>query len=715
VTRIKDNADKKASDFPVEHYSYSSFTKFSSDPFMFKINYMNGESIDTTTSAAAVLGKALHKAMQTYLGGNPDVSTPADEGEAIKLGHDTGLKELTNYPEGFIKYNSAIPTREKMLEKYAFAYFGYLKESDYKNEIKETILVEKKLKHKVSVDGKVLPVPLKGYPDLVFRDSENRIVIDDHKFTSKFSPDDDIDGEKLIQAIFLFFLVAAELGELPYKIRFREFKTSKNNDKSNQLKVYEIVYSENPLAFDFFFRFYQDITDALMGKQVFVPNVKAMYDKEVSILAYIHRLDIDEERAKQFKDAQVDNITDFLKKKIASDTNVKRYLETVATKFISAKTMNYKEQPIKERIRMKLAEHGMGLEFDSEVVGGSVTLYRYEPSIGLKMSKIEAYAKDIEQVVGVSGIRVLAPIPHSDLVGFEIPNKERTFSALPTENNGYNIAVGQTIMGETRFFDIREAPHMLIAGATGSGKSVLLASIITQLSRMGKREAELHLFDPKLVELSLFKKLGNVVEYKSDPIEIQKSLTRMVDLMNKRYEILSDAGVRNIEEYGDSMPTKFLVIDEFGDLVLQTKDGFVEWEFCDVHDRWNKDSKGEVEYLLKTKKSLKKREIELVEAIEECEKCKMHRYAPMSEIILTLAQKGRAAGIHIIIATQRPSVDIITGSIKANFPTKIALRTSKEVDSLIILDQKGAEKLLGKGDMLFSSVDGIERLQGYSV
>lgn len=711
----------KSNNFPVDHYSYSSFTKFSTNPFMFKVNYMNGDRIETTSSAASVLGSACHKAMQAYLGGNPEFPTPADEGEAIKLGHSVGLEYLKNYSDGFIDWSATIPNRAKLDERFAFAYFGYIKESNYKKEIKETLIVEKMLKHQVQVDGKILPVPLKGYPDLVFRDHEGRVCIDDHKFTSKYSDEDKIDGEKLIQAVILAFLVAAELGEFPYKIRFREFKTVPNQNKSPQTRPFEIVYQDTPLAFEFFYRFYHDITDALLGKQVFVPNIKTLYDNEVSILAYIHRLDVDEERARVFKELKVDNITDFLKLKIQKDGSMKKYMDTVVQKFVSATTLNYKTMTIPEKIKMKLAEHGLGVEFVDKIEGATVSLYRFDPSIGLKMSKIEAYAKDIEQVVEVSGIRIIAPMPNSGFIGFEIPNHERKFPVLPEANTGFRLAIGQTIMGDIKYFDVREAPHVLVAGATGAGKSVLLSSLIVQLNRLPKKQVDIHLYDPKIVELVVHKDDKNVVEYKSDPVAIQKSLSGMVKLMNDRYKLLAKAKVRNIEDNNATagnpfMAYKFLVIDEFGDLVLQTKEGFFEWEFCAAHKKLDEKNDGELTYLLTTKKSLRKHETELIETVFNCEKgCKKHTYAPMSEIILQIAQKGRACGIHLIIATQRPSVDIITGSIKANFPTKMALRTSKTIDSQIIIDDEGAEKLLGKGDMLFSSVDGVERLQGYFV
>lgn len=620
---------------------------------MFRVNYLNGEQIETTSSPSNVLGKAMHRALQTYLGGNPDVPTPADDGEAIKLAHQVGLEYLQSYSDGFIGYNTVIDSREKLQEKFAFAFFGYIKEFDYRKYVKEIVLVEKMLKHKVEVGGKVLPIPLKGSADLVYRDLKDRLIIRDHKITSTYSNPEAIDGAKLIQAAFNYFLVYAETGEKPYSIVFAEFKFSKNKDNSPQMREFEIVYEEHPLLFEFFFRYYQDVTDALLGKQVYVPNVYAMYDKEVSILAYIHHLDVDEEREKAFKKHKVDNITDFLKKRIQKDGAMKKYLETVATKFVSAETLNYKAMTTEEKIKMKLAEHGLGVEFHSKVVGNSVALYRYEPSVGLKMSKIASYTRDIEQVVEKSGIRVLAPIPNSGLVGFEIPLDERTFPAS-AKPRGFELAIGQTVMGDTRRYDIRTAPHMLVAGSSGSGKSVFLNNIIRQLLTIPR--VELHLFDPKQVELSQFEGERKVVEYQSHHAAIAISLEALCEEMEERYKTLKEAGVKNIEQVSD-MRYKFVVIDEFADLGMKSHIG---------------------------------------------------------GLIQLLAQKGRAAGIHLIIATQRASSRVISGDIKVNFPVKVVLRMSKEVDSRVMIDEGGAENLLGKGDMLFASEAGVERLQGYS-
>lgn len=619
---------------------------------MFKVNNINGEYLDTTSSVASVLGNALHKGMQAYLGGDPDHPTPADEGEAIKHGHDVGLEYMTNYSDGFIEYGSTTPDRAKLNERYAFSFFGFLKESNLKDKIKDVLIVEKMLKHAVDVEGHSMPVPLKGKPDLVYRNHKDQIVIQDHKFTGKHSDEEAIDGAKLIQAAFNFFLVTAEIGEIPHSIVFSEWKITPNQDKTKpQLREFEIVFAENPLIFELFYRMYHDVTDALLGKQVFIPNVYAMFDKEVSLLAYIHRLDINEEREKQFKEMKVDNITDFLKKKIEKDGNMKKYLDAVSTKFVSATTLNYKEMTIAERIKMKLAEHGIGVEFDSQIEGSSLTLYRFEPSIGVKMSKIEAYVKDLEQVIGVSGIRVLAPIPNTIFIGFEVPRETRTFPKLP-KNTGFDIAIGETIMGTVRHFDIRTAPHILVAGSTGSGKSVFLNGLIKQLQGIPK--VELHLFDPKQVELFQFEGTSKVKEYKSDHREIRESLQELVNEMNERYTQMKAMKVRNIEE--TSMKYKFIIIDEFADLSMT---GGVE------------------------------------------------------DLIQLLAQKGRACGIHIVIATQRASTRIINGDIRVNFPCKIVFRVAKGVDSRVMIDEEGAEKLLGKGDMLFSSDKGLERLQGF--
>ena len=413
---------------------------------------------------------------------------------------------------------------------------------------------------------------------------------------------------------------------------FSEMKITENQDKGKpQVQHFTIIFEEMPLMFDLFYRFYDDVTSALLGQQVYVPNLHAIFDNEVSLLAYIHRLDVDEERAAAFKKAKVDNITDFLRKRIARSKSLKAFIGTVERKFVSATTLNYKTMTIEEKIKMKLAEHGIGIDFNSKVVGPAVTLYRFEPSIGVKMSRIEQYGKDIELVTAAHGVRIIAPIPGTEFIGFEVPNKVRTFVGAAPHAQNLRVAVGIDIQGQTQYLAIPDMPHLLVAGSTGSGKSVLLNSFLGAVGGA----ADLWLMDPKQVELQDIPH----ERYADEPEAIDTLLEELVALMNYRYGEMKARKLKNWD--GRRI---IAVVDEFGDLML------------------NKKGYGE---------SIKRS-------------------------ITTIAQKARAAGIHLIIATQRPSVNVVDGTIKANFPTRIALKTASPKDSEVILGTGGAEKLCGR-------------------
>jgi S-DNA-T family DNA segregation ATPase FtsK/SpoIIIE len=390
-----------------------------------------------------------------------------------------------------------------------------------------------------------------------------------------------------------------------------------------------------------------------------------------SILAYIHRLDDDEERARVFKEMKVDNITDFLKKKIQKEGSMKKYLETVTSRFVSGATLNYKTMTIPEKIKMKLAEHGLGVEFQDMIKGNTVTLYRFEASIGLKMSKIEAYVKDIEQVVAVSGIRVLAPIKNTSLVGFEIPLETRTFPKNTRKSD--NLIIGLDILGQEIELNVEEMPHLLVSGTTGSGKSVFLGEVVRQLQKKYKTL----IFDPKGVDFK-----GGI----SDHLEIAKSLSGLVVEMKERYEEMKQKSVKKWSQTGKK--STLVIIDEYNDL-----------------------------FMSKQKIEIGKKEITKVFA-KKTKKVEVPVYDTIGNVIDTnikiLAQKARSAGIHIILATQRPSIKVIDGDIKANFSTRISFRLPTITDSKVVLDCEGAEKLLGKGDGLLLKDGFITRFQSFS-
>lgn len=685
VPVVRQNTDPKPIDeFPLSHYSYSTMVRFSTNPIMFKINYINGEQIDTLRNVSGVIGQSFHNAMQAFYSAiNEKAADP------VKIGLEAGMEYMEAYEEGFIEYSTSVQNKQKALENLSAAFSHYM--NDKKLSEEQLVSCEELIEADVDVEYNgqhvVLPVPLKGYIDKIVRDKKGRLKIVDYKTCRSFSDPEKIDGAKILQAIQYYFLVYAQYGEAPYSMTYEEVKISKNRDGGPQVKEYEIVYKDSELFFDFYFRFYDDMTRAINGEAVFVPNVYNFFDNEVSIVAYTHRLDITEEASRLMKELQVKSITELLKKQIESATNIRSLMKNAAKRFVSGKTLNYNDMEIQERIRMKCMEHGMLLSYDSMIPGHTVDLYRFDPGIRLKMSKLKSFISDIEQAVGVAGVRILAPIPNTTFVGFEIPRKERTFPEKMPSPDGFNIAMGVDISNEIFRFDIRKAPHMLVAGATGSGKSVFLNSIIEQLSKIDN--VELHLFDPKIIELSHFANMPCTKEYLTEASDIYYALSGLVKEMNDRYKRLSKAGVRTIDDI-DGMPYKFVFIDEFGDLSMSTETLNKDVEIPDLSD----DKKANKSIPLGEK-------IVIADAV--------------SNFVLLLAQKARAAGIHLIISTQRPSTDIVTGTIKANFPTKVAFRTAKAIDSQVLLDEPGAEKLLGKGDMLFSSDEGITRLQGFNI
>ena len=308
-----------------------------------------------------------------------------------------------------------------------------------------------------------------------------------------------------------------------------------------------------------------------------------------------------------------------------------------------------------------------------EIQGTNVTLYKFRPKLGVRVSKIRNLKDEFASVLGVPSVRIIAPMDDG-CVGIEVPNKQREiipvsdiFNSWTFQNTDMELpcAIGRTVTNEVFVADLAEMPHLLVAGATGQGKSVgLNVLIMSLLHKKSPDELKLVLIDPKKVELNLYDKLEN--SYLACPViteteEAERKLEAICTLMDERYELLSSTGVRNIREYNalsivEPMPYIVTVIDEYGDLIL-TADTKIERTICRI------------------------------------------------------AQKARAVGIHMIIATQRPDTKIVTGNIKANFPTRIAFRTTTGIDSRVVIDQNGAEKLLGKGDMIFFEGNGTTRMQ----
>ena len=298
-----------------------------------------------------------------------------------------------------------------------------------------------------------------------------------------------------------------------------------------------------------------------------------------------------------------------------------------------------------------------------EVQGATVTLYKFRPKIGVRVSKIRGLKDELAAALHVPSVRIIAPMDDGS-VGIEVPNKAREiipvaslFQSWDYENTPMELpcAIGRTVTNEIFMADLTEMPHLLVAGATGQGKSVGLNVIIMSLlKKKSPDELKLILIDPKQVEFSIYSSLEN--SYLAAPViteteQASHTLNAICDLMDERYQLLSSVDARNIKEYNalsivEPLPYIVTVIDEYADLIMTSG--------------------------------------------KETERA-----------ICRIAQKARAVGIHLILATQRPATTIVTGNIKANFPTRIAFRTTTGTDSRVIIDQVGAEKLTGRGDMLF--------------
>lgn len=343
----------------------------------------------------------------------------------------------------------------------------------------------------------------------------------------------------------------------------------------------------------------------------------------------------------------------------------------------------------KDKILKTLGDYGIEIQKIKATVGPTVTLYEIVPAAGVRISKIKNLEDDIALSLAALGIRIIAPIPGKGTVGIEVPNLNpemvpmRTLLASDKFQNtkmDLPIAIGKTISNETYIFDLAKMPHLLMAGATGQGKSVgLNAVLVSLLYNKHPSQVKFVLVDPKKVELTLFNKIERHFLAKlpdsadaiiTDTKKVVHTLVSLGTEMDQRYDLLKEAQVRNLKEYNAKfiarklnpnkghrfLPYIVLVVDEFADLIMTAG-----------------------------------KEVETP--------------------IARLAQLARAIGIHLIIATQRPSVNIITGTIKANFPARIAFRVTSKIDSRTILDAGGADQLIGKGDMLLSTGNELIRVQ----
>ena len=384
-------------------------------------------------------------------------------------------------------------------------------------------------------------------------------------------------------------------------------------------------------------------TEAVEDDSLFVQQEEQKEDKTKQVLQLQHTLVVEEDN---YVFPSINLLSKSEKKALKGGT--KALQETAA------------------KLQRTLYSFGVQAKVENVSVGPAITRYELKPAEGVRVSKIANLADDIALNLAAETIRIEAPIPGKQAVGIEVPNKEKEMVPLRDviesdefrhNNSKLSIALGKDVAGNVAIGNIAKMPHVLIAGSTGSGKSVCINTIITSIIYNAKpSEVKLVMVDPKVVELSVYNGIPHLlIPVVTDPKKAAGALAWAVQEMDNRYNLFAEKGVRDLKGYNHAvekdgemgkLPQIVIIIDELADLMMV--------------------------------------------AAKEVE-----------ESICRLAQKARAAGMHLVIATQRPSVDVITGLIKANVPSRIAFAVSSQVDSRTILDQVGAEKLLGKGDMLF--------------
>ncbi|HBG05904.1 MAG: cell division protein FtsK [Geobacteraceae bacterium GWC2_58_44] len=357
----------------------------------------------------------------------------------------------------------------------------------------------------------------------------------------------------------------------------------------------------------------------------------------------------------------------------------------------------------------KLKDFGVEGEVVEICPGPVITMYEFSPGPGIKVSRIAGLSDDLSMALQAHSIRIVAPIPGKGVVGIELPNRDREMVSLKEIFNSEEfhkgkmklpLALGKDIAGNPLVTDLAKMPHLLVAGATGSGKSVAINTMILSLLYTSTpTDVRVIMVDPKMLELSVYEGIPHLLlPVVTNPKKAALALKWAVEEMGRRYRLMSDKGVRNIDSYNRELERSEKEIAE-----NKARETVVVEEIEEVEDPDDMEAReAAIQAFLEKEDQLEHGHLPyIVVIVDELADLMMVAGREIEESIARLAQMARAAGIHLILATQRPSVDVITGLIKANFPARISFQVSSKIDSRTILDGNGAESLLGAGDMLF--------------
>lgn len=668
------------SNYLIDSWSYSKVSSFSRNEKGFEMQYLY--NVLQKKSATTIAGQAYHEALRGYFIGKKeglkldiaDLETIAFNYIDDQPAYIWKLQKTT--PTIFECKNSAFKTVSQLLN-------NFLSEIEiYESEIKEVLNCELKITQWLTINGVEIPLPCHLIIDLPIKTKDNKIVVIDHKSRRTFTDEKELSFSLGRQAITYTLGYEAETGQKVDEFWIIENKYSKNKDGSPQLINTKVEMTDNnrklyeALLYEPLRRMVEAVSDpdyvyVINDNDNFLDKAELYEFWAKTMIAEVEDFNIQEnkkpiikERLRKIRDASLTNIT----------PNVIRNFKTFTEQFIPYDLTN-KNMTNQEKIEHVLRSFGITSKVQHTFDGYSSSSYLLELNAGVKISSINSFRLDIANALNVANIRIMKDLfiyQGKSYLAIESGKKGNgTLMFDKTKLNGNNIPVGIDNFGQVIYWDLdnQATPHILVCGATGSGKSVFLKSTIEYCKLAGIND--IYIFDPK----HEFKNYDNTF---SDIEEIELQMMMLVEEMEKRVKM-------------QHHKKTLIIFDEFADAVANSRKGNELKNYGEEITGYYKNGNPKVKRIIKsTDKSLE-------------------------ENLRILLQKGRSSGFRIISATQRASVKIITGDAKVNFPVQICFRVPKDVDSMVVIDEPGAESLNGKGDGLIKSPEYLNtiRFQGF--
>ena len=684
------------SNYIITSWSFSKVAQFARNEKAFEMIYIYGyRSRDSATTNA---GKAYHEALKHYfLAKKGDIILSLPELEQI------AFEYINEIPANDWKIQKTTPSVEECIlkaNKTITALLGnfYQEKSSYENDVKSILDVELKLKDYLTINGVDIPIPCKMVIDLVIETNDNKVVIIDHKSKNAFSTEEELSLSIGKQAITYVKGYEPYSGLNVDEVWFAENKYSKNRSGEPQINIFKVVLNDNTkkLYEALLYEPLKRMIDAISNPDyVYLINDNDNFVNRAEIYDFWAKTMIAEVEEFNVIEAKKEMVAKRLKKirdsslNIVSPKVIKQFKEN-ASQFIQYDLANT-NMTQQEKIQHILRTFGIIVNVAHEFNGYSSNSFLLEVSAGTKISSIQGHKLDIANALNVSNVRISRDLRvYNGKSYLEVETAKKRDKDLfwdASELEGQKIPIGKDNLGQTVFWNLENhsTPHVLMCGATGSGKSVSLISTIEYAKEIKEIE-KIVILDPKYEFISY--KNDKRVEVHNEIIDIENTVIELVEEMN----FLVKTG---------SKKKILIVFDEFADAVAASRKGAE----LDVY-----------EYVVvgHYKQSLKAQMLG-VQAQPKMKRQKVSEIKPLEENLRILLQKGRSVGIRIISATQRASTKVITGDAKVNYPVQICFRVPKEIDSRVVIDDAGAETLAGMGDGLIKSPEymDIKRFQAF--